>query len=39
MGMIVEKGIIEGFRPDIEKVGEEKEYYESGNVYTKRPQN
>ena len=39
MGMLVAKGIIEGFRPDIEKVGEEKEYYESGNVYTKRPQN
>ena len=39
MGMLVAKGIIEGFRPDIEKVGEEKEYYESGNLYTKRPQN
>ncbi|MBX9765505.1 FAD-dependent oxidoreductase [Patescibacteria group bacterium] len=32
MGMLAAKSIIDGVRYDIEKVGEEKEYYESGSL-------
>ena len=36
MGMLAAKSIIEGVKYDIERVGGEKEYYESGNLKTKR---
>jgi protoporphyrinogen oxidase len=36
MGMLAAEGIIGGFKPDIERIGDEKEYYESGNLETKQ---
>ncbi len=38
MGMLAAKGIIDGVKYDIESVGSEKEYYESGNLKTKQTQ-
>ncbi len=35
MGILAAKSIIDGRRYDIESVGEEKEYQESGKLYTK----
>jgi protoporphyrinogen oxidase len=35
MGMMAAKSIIDGVHYDIESVGEEKEYFESGKVYQK----
>ncbi|MCC2630519.1 MAG: adrenodoxin reductase [Candidatus Paceibacter sp.] len=36
MGMLAARSIIEGKRYNIEKVGDEKEYYESGSLYSKK---
>lgn len=35
MGMLAAKSIIDGVKYDLEKVGDEKEYYESGKLYSK----
>lgn len=35
MGMLAAKSLIDGVRYDIDAVGEEKEYYESGKIYAK----
>lgn len=39
MGILAAKSIIEGVRYDIEKVGDEKEYYESGSLRTRQSKN